>query len=353
MAVVIIGGGVMGTSVAFSLADRGIRSIVLERSVPGAEASSAAAGILGAQIEADEPGAHFDELRRARDGFGTFASRLRDESGIDVGYKKCGVLSVAFDEATEAKLKKRVEWQRHAGCHAEWLDDAEARAVEPELAPGIRGAAHFEDDAQVDPPSLLRALVSAIDKKPEVEIRSGVSVRGLDVASGVCRGVITDQGTLGADAVVMAAGSFSELVAGWPLEAGSVKPVRGQIAQLDERPPRVRSILFGPGGYVVPRWDGRVVCGATAENVGFRREVTAGGIAQVLTTAIRLAPRLADAQVTGTWSSFRPWAKAPLVGASPIPGLWLATGHHRNGILLCEETGRVVASEVAAKAGGR
>ncbi|CAN5752074.1 glycine oxidase ThiO [soil metagenome] len=347
MRVAIIGGGVMGTSTALALADRGIQSVVLERAVPGAEASSAAAGILGAQVESDEPSAHFDALRAARDAFAAFADRLRDETSIDVGYKKCGVLAVAFTDATVAMLRARVAWQSIAGCRASFFAPEAARTIEPELAENLRGAAHFPDDAQVEPPALLRALVSAIHRRPEVEVRSGVVVRGLDLEGGACRGVLTDEGVLGADAVVLAAGSWSELVPGYPIEMGTVKPVRGQLAQLEERPPRLRSILFGEGGYVVPRWDGRVVCGATMEHVGFRREVTGGGLHAVLETAIRLAPRLAEAQFTSTWSSFRPWAKVPLVGASPVARLFLATGHHRNGILLCERTGLAVATAIA------
>ncbi len=350
MRVAIIGAGVMGTSVALALADRGIRSIVLERAVPGAEASSAAAGILGAQIECDEAGPHFDELRAARDGFAELAARLRSETSIDVGYKKCGVLAVAFDLSTEERLRARVAWQRAKGCRAVWLDPTEARALEPELAENLLGAAHFEDDAQVEPPMLLRAFVSAMHARTEVEIRSGVLVRGLDIVSGVCTGVSTDEGLVSADAVVLAAGSWSELVPGYPVAVGEVKPVRGQLAELDERPPRLRSIVFGAGGYLVPRWDGRVVCGATSEHVGFRREVTAGGVHAVLQTAIRLAPRLASAQLNRTWSNFRPWAKAPIVGASPLPGLYMATGHHRNGILLCARTGAAVAAAIAGSA---
>lgn len=341
----------MGTSVALALAERGIASVVLERAVPGAEASSAAAGILGAQVESDEPSPHFTLLRDARDRFAAFAARLEDETSIDVGWKKCGVLAAAFDEAGEAALRARVAWQRDAGCNARWLDPAAARAVEPELSDLVRGAADFEDDAQVDPPALLRALVAAIHRRPLVEIKSGAVVRGLDLHGDRCRGVLTEDGVLGADAVVLAAGSWSELVPGYPVALGPVKPVRGQLAELDERPPRLRRILFGPGGYVVPRWDGRIVCGATSEHVGFRREVTAGGLRAVLDTAIRLAPSLASAQVTRTWSNFRPWAKAPIVGASPIPGLFMATGHHRNGILLCETTGLTVAAAIATGAG--
>jgi glycine oxidase len=129
-----------------------------------------------------------------------------------------------------------------------------------------------------------------------------------------------------------------------------VRPVRGQIVLLDERPPGVRTIVFGARGYVVPRGDGRVVCGSTTEHVGFRREVTAAGVHAILGGALAVVPSLGDAQLVGMWSNFRPHVEGDraLVGASPMPGLFLATGHHRNGILLA----KVTAEEVAAAALG-
>jgi glycine oxidase len=133
-----------------------------------------------------------------------------------------------------------------------------------------------------------------------------------------------------------------------PSAVPSVRPVRGQIVLLDERPPRVKSIVFGAGGYVVPRGDGRVLCGSTMEYAGFRREVTAGGVHAILSTALACVPSLALAQVAGTWSNFRPHVEGgrPLVGASPMPGLFLATGHHRNGILLSKATADAVADAI-------
>jgi len=333
----------MGCATALALSERGAGEIVvLERAVPGAEASSAAAGILGAQLEAREA-AEAELFRRARDGYRAWAERLRDETGIDVGYKRCGALDVAFDEIAAGALRERVAAQARAGLAAEVLDGRAARAVEPELSERAVLAAHFPDEAQVDPPALLRALVAAVARRPRVTVRSGVTVRGLAIEADRCVGVRLDGGDLRADATVLAAGSWSSLVPGVPRALPEVRPIRGQLVQLDERPPRVRAILFGDHGYVVPRGDGRVVCGSTMEDVGFRREVTAAGLASILAKALALVPSLGDAQVGPAWSSFRPHASAPLVGASPLPGLFLATGHHRNGILLARETGERVA----------
>jgi glycine oxidase len=340
MRIVVIGAGVMGCSVALSLSERGAREvIVLERAVPGAEASSAAAGILGAQIESapDET----ELFRRARDGYRTWAESLRAETGIDVGYKQCGALQVAVNAGDADALAAKVAQQARLGLAAEIVDGKKARAIEPALADRVACAAYFPDEAQVDPPALLRALVAAVARR--ATIRSGVTVRGLLVESDRCAGVQLEDGDMRADAVVLAAGSWSSLVPGLPAKIPEVKPVRGQMVLLDERPPRVRSIVFGDHGYVVPRGDGRVLCGSTMEHAGFRREVTASGVVTILNKALALVPSLGDAQLTSTWSSFRPHASMRLEGASPLAGLFLATGHHRNGILLARETGERVA----------
>jgi glycine oxidase len=153
--------------------------------------------------------------------------------------------------------------------------------------------------------------------------------------------------------VVLAAGSWSSLVPGVPAELPRVRPARGQIVQLEERPPRARAIVFGgprTGAYFVPRGDGRVICGSTLELVGFQKGVTAGGVASILSGVLSLAPSLASAEISATWSSFRPFLGAadalPLIGKSPLPGLFLATGHHRNGILLARSTAEAVAKAI-------
>jgi glycine oxidase len=342
MRIAVIGAGVMGCATALALSERGAREvIVLERAVPGAEASSAAAGILGAQIESQTD--EIELFRRARGRYREWAEQLRGETGIDVGYKQCGALQIARSEADAEALAQKVDAQKRLGLVAELVDGARAREIEPALADGLRCIAHYPEESQVDPPALLRALVAAVSRRKGVTMRSGVTVRGLLVESDRCAGVRLEDGEVRADATVLAAGSWSSLLAGLPATLPEVKPVRGQIVQLEERPPRVRTIVFGDHGYVVPRGDGRVLCGSTMEHAGFRREVTAAGVMTILAKALALVPSLGEAQLAATWSSFRPHADSRLVGPSPMPGLFLATGHHRNGILLARETGERVA----------
>lgn len=343
----------MGCATAFALAARGARDVVvLERAVPGAEASSAAAGMLAAQVEAGDAGTRAVYVA-ARDAYPAFADELRVATGLDIGWRRSGALALARTEEELARLEALVHDQRAQGLPAELLDTpARVASLEPEISPLYLGAAHYPDEAQVDPPRLLRALVAAV-ARAGVRIRSGTSVASLVVERDTCRGVLTERGeTIHADVVVLAAGSWSSLVPGVPASLPKVRPVRGQLAQLDERPPALRSIAFDGHAYVVPRGDGRVVCGATTEHVGHRREVTAGGVQQILASAIAIAPSLANAELTSTWSSFRPRVERAsgetdaLVGRSPVPGLFLATGHYRNGILLAKATGDAVAAEI-------
>ncbi len=350
MRVAIVGGGVMGCATALAIAERGAHAVVLERAVPGAEASSAAAGILGAQAELHGPlrernAALFAE---AREAWEPWARMLRDASGIDVGYRVSGVLRVALAEAEREALASDVSWQASRGLRASLLDASAAREIEPQLSQQVLAAAFFPDDGQVDPPALLRALVAAAARSSRITIRSGATVQKLLVEQERCVGVALDEGELRADATVLAAGSWSSLVPGVPATLPTVKPVRGQMVLLDERPPRLRTIVFGASTYVVPRGDGRVVCGSTMENAGFRKEVTAAGLEAILAGALACVPSLGGAQFSSAWSNFRPRVAgdAPLIGESPLPGLFLATGHHRNGILLSKVTADAVARAV-------
>ena len=350
MRIVVVGGGVMGCATALELANRGVRDIiVLERAVPGAEASSAAAGMLAAQIESrDEE--ELVKFVRAREGYANWALELRKLTGVDIAHRRSGVLAVARTAADFERAGRDVEAQRAWGLRAELVDGAGARKIEPEVCDGIAGAAYYPDEAQVDPPQLLRALVAAI-ARAGVVIRSGTTVGTLVTEGGRCTGVsLTRREIIPADAVVLAAGSWSSLVPGVPDDVPRVRPVRGQLVLLEERPPRANTILFEGHSYVVPRGDGRVICGSTMEDVGHRREVTAAGVNGILTAAIALVPRLGEAEMVRSWCNFRPSvvssSGAPLVGESPLPGLFLATGHHRNGILLAKTTADAVADAI-------
>jgi glycine oxidase len=347
--IAVIGGGIMGCAVALRLRQRGARVTVIERGIPGAEASSAAAGILGPQMEAEGPGPLLDLGLRSRALYPALAEELREATGIDVGYDRSGVLAAALDDTGERELAARRVWQLAAGLRASALTGDEARAREPALGPDVRAARELPDDGQVNARELARAFSQAA-AGAGARFLSGRYVRRVAIAAGAVTGVELDGDVLPAGAVVVAAGSWSGLVEGAGVPASVVRPARGQLVSIETRPPLFRHVVSVHGrGYLVPRRDGTVLAGSTVEMAGFRKQVTVGGLASILTLARTLVPALADAEVTGSWSNFRPYTEdhLPVLGVTGVRGLVLATGHFRNGILLAPITAIAIADLVA------
>ena len=346
--VLIIGGGIMGTASAWELARHGARVTVLERSVPGAEASSAAAGILGAQAEAHHPGAMAELCLASRARYAKFARALSDETNIDVGYRASGVMRVAFERAKASALGKENSWQKTRKLQVETLTAKSIAALEPELSPKLVGGVRFADDARVDPKALLRALhIAALARG--VKFQSGAFVRRVVVEGERAVGVALDDGkVLRASSIVVAAGSWTSLIDGLGLPSGRVVPARGQIVELELSAPVLSHVVFGPGAYLVPRDDGRVLVGSTLEFVGYEKRVTAAAVRDLLTHAIALVPALGNAEIRDTWSNFRPYTEdeLPLLGRTRIASLFLSTGHYRNGILLAPISAEIVRAAV-------
>lgn len=348
--VVVLGGGIIGSASALALARRGARVLVVDKGTPGAEASSAAAGILGAQVEAHEDGELARLLVKSRAMYAAWARGLEEASGVDVGYRACGALRLFATEDERVAGVAASSWQRAAGLALEALSETQLAALEPAIAPTFVAAERYPDDAQVEPRALVRALL-VTGERAGVVFRGDTAVRAIARKGDRALGVELEDGArIEADHVVLAAGSWSSLVEGTPLGATEVVPMRGQLVELTLDAPILDHAIFGPGAYLVPRNDGRVVVGSTMELVGHRRAVTAKGARDLLSAAIAIAPALADATLTATWSGFRPFARggAPLVGPSSLRGLVLATGHHRNGVLLAPLTGELVADAIAS-----
>jgi glycine oxidase len=347
--VVVVGAGVQGSSVALRLAQAGRKVIVLERAIPGAEASSAAGGILSPGVEAVEPGPFYALCRASLERYPDFAREVEALSGMSVGLRGGGTLEVALDDDHAKILAARAEKILRHGLPVEVLDDLALHRIEPAVSREARGALHFPDEASLDPRLLGRAVYVAAARAGATFLTG--QVHRIVTEGGRAAGVEHAAGRIEADTVVLAAGSWSLQVEGHGLPPGSVRPVRGQIALLDTRPPLLSRVVFSGHGYVVPRADGRVLCGSTMEEVGFEKAVTAGGLRHVLDVAIGIAPALEQAPVVETWSNFRPASPdgAPILGAGAVPGLLYATGHTRNGILLTP----VTADAIAAAALGR
>ncbi|RYZ01132.1 MAG: glycine oxidase ThiO [Myxococcales bacterium] len=349
--VVIVGGGVMGCAAAYELSRAGKPVIVLERSVPGAEASSAAAGILGAQVEAHHPGPLTELGLASAKLYPALIADLQKDSGVSVGYRRCGVLKVAYAAPGLKELVRERAWQKRQKLAMEQLSPAALRKREPGLSPELAGGLWFEGDATLEPRSLLSALRVAAEKGG-VQFRSGAFVERVEEAGGRAVGVrLSDGSVVRGSHVVLAAGSWTSLVSRPASEASRVVPARGQIVELRSSVPPLSAIVFGPDCYLVPRADGRVLVGSTLEFVGYKREVTAGAVSRLLNAALRLVPALEQAELSSTWSSFRPYTadELPLLGPSQTPGLIFMSGHYRNGILLAPISARIVAACVTGQ----
>lgn len=347
--VLVVGGGVIGCAVARHLALRGARVRVVERGRPGEEASWAAAGMLAPLVEADGPGPFLDLLLRSREAYPAFAEALREETGIDVGYSDAGSLSLALTDADERVMEARWAWQSAAGLPVQRLTAEEARALEPHVAPALRWALRFPGDHQVENRALSRALWSAA-VRAGAEFRLGAEVARVLRAGDRVAGVELAGGErLEGDAVVVAAGCWAGRLGGLPRPL-PVLPVRGQLLAVEALPPRFRHCVDSPRVYTVPRADGRLIIGATVERgAGFHKAVTPAGLRALLSAAVEVAPWVDDLPIVESWSGLRPGTPddLPVMGEDPeVRGLFYATGHYRNGILLAPVTADAVGEAV-------
>ncbi|MFD2180772.1 glycine oxidase ThiO [Rhodoplanes azumiensis] len=353
--VVIIGAGVCGLGIAWRLAQRGLAVTVLDKGALGAAASWVAGGMLAACAEA-EPGeeALVRLGRHAQALWPGFAAELLETTGIDVELRTEGTLVVAPTADERARLLHHHAFQTSLGLTLDWLTPAEARRREPHLAAGISGAVFSPEDHQVATRSLTTALVRAAERAG-VTLRPHTAVVRIVVENGRATGVeLTDGTRVAAGTVVLAAGAWSRGIEGVPPAARPpVRPIKGQVIVLtmDAAAPLLTHVLWAPGCYLVPRRDGHLILGATVEEKGFDTAITAGGLFALLEAAWRVLPAIEELPIVDTVVGHRPGSRddAPILGASEVPGLVYATGHHRNGILLAPVTADAVARLVAGE----
>ena len=345
--VVIVGGGVIGLTIARALAQRGVRDVCLiERAGLGGEASFAAGGILAPQAEANSRDQFFELACRSRDLYPDFASALREETGVDVELDSTGTLYVAFTGEDLREIESRFEWQSKAGLAVEKLTPDDARELEPCIGESLKGALRFPRDVQVENRRLVNALVNSVAKEG-VGIFTDTSVESLSVERGRLRGLETSRGFVSCRVAIIAAGTWSSGIE--ESHTPRIEPIRGQMICFDSKPQLTRHVIYSPRGYLVPRQDGRLLAGSTSEHAGFTKQVTAGGLNQIIANAQEISPKILSLPVLDTWAGLRPRAPdgLPVLGpCGEIEGLFYATGHYRNGILLAPVTGELIAEAV-------
>lgn len=340
---IIIGGGVIGCSAAYELAKAGFACTLLDKGALNQEASTAAAGMLGAQVETHGPGPFYELCIQSQQLYKAWIDELELYSAVTAQYIGEGILRAALTEEDELELRSRLPWIQNA----EWLTASDMLKLEPELSHAVRGGLHFYADHQVHPVWLAKALGAAIVKQG-CQIREWTPVFRLLTEAGTGRvcGVQTSEGALHADIVVLASGAWSPALTE-PLGIQlPMFPVKGQCLSVKTAAPLIRSTVFTHGCYIVPKMDGSYIIGATQVEVGFDKHVTVSAIGELHSRAATLLPRMNEAEFIHTWAGFRPGTRdgLPFLGASDeTPGLIFATGHYRNGILLAPVTGKIVA----------
>lgn len=349
--VVIVGGGIIGLSIARELALRGLQKVtVIERGEFGKEASWAAGGILAPQVEADSPDEFFKLASASRDLYPRFVGALQAETGIDVQLEQTGTVYVGFTDEDEREMRRRFDWQTRAGLQVEWLAREDVRRLEPNISPHVRCALRFPDDWQVENRKLTEALVRA-NEKLGVQLIANCEIRSVRIENKRVTGIESETASIEAATVVIAAGAWTSEIRtlGTNSSAVQIEPLRGQMLCFQTDPPFTRHVIYSSRGYLVPRHDGRLLAGSTTEHVGFDKRVTDEGAAAIKSMAFEIAPRLESAAIMDSWAGFRPHAPddLPVLGpAADTGGLFYATGHYRNGILLAPITAEIIAEAV-------
>lgn len=348
--ILVIGGGVIGLAIARELHKKGTRKItVIDKGITGRGASWAAAGMLGPQAEADSPGPFFDLCCGSREMYPAFASELLEETGINVEFDQTGTLVVAFSDADVEQIHSRYKWQTNAGLSVELLSAADVRGYEPLVSPEIREALYFPRDWQVENRKLLAALRRYADIHG-IKVIENTRVDRLRVEIERVIGAETSVGAIDAAETVLATGAWTSLInlGTWTLPF-DVEPVRGQMIAFRPEQKLLRHVISSESGYVVPRADGRVLAGSTIEHAGFDASATPAALDSLTRMASAILPSLRNLEVVDQWTGLRPFAPdaLPVLGrVRHLDGLFVATAHYRNGILLGPITARVAAENL-------
>jgi glycine oxidase len=347
--VVIIGGGVIGCSIAYYLCKSGVEVTVVDKSEIGSEASSAAAGLLAPLGSLSGPGPLADLLLASWSIFPALVPELEQVSGIPLEYEQTGSLRVARNPNSVANLRKREDAWQPLGLEMLWLNGDEARQREPLLAPDISAAIYAPEEAQVKAPQVVKAFAKAAAYLG-AKLSTHQNVIGMDFHENKITRVYTDQGAeITCERVIITTGAWTRDLEGLLDMSVPVEPQRGQILTLKQSSPALKNIIFGEAIYLAPKNDGTIVVGATKDEVGFDNNLTAGGIAWLLSTAIRLLPSLEGAAIDQMWAGLRPKTpdNLPILGKLPsLDNVYLAVGHGSIGVMLSAITGKSIAELV-------
>lgn len=352
--IAIVGGGIIGLSIGWYLTKTGRDVVLFEEGVCGRDASWASAGILSVHIENDPATGEISDFdkallsleSRSYELWKEFGSELRNETGIDFGYRLNGSMRVAFEQEEARKLESDFKLQKELGLRIDWLSKEEALDLEPRLSPNLLAATLSRMDGQVEPREVIRALREAFTMEGGL-LREHSPVNSVRIDGGKVTGLEVGNDIIKCDSVVIAAGAWSSQISGIPSNSRpDIVPAKGQIMSLkmDPNSDLLEHTVFGRQGYYIPRVDNRLVIGATIEEAGFDTSNTASGISLLLSRAMKTLPFVRDLPIVEMWAGLRPFSpdRAPILGPTDVNGLVMATGHSMIGVILAPITANCI-----------
>jgi glycine oxidase len=343
--VVVVGGGVIGLSIAYCLSREGVSPTVLDRSGLGQAASWAGAGMIPPHVERLKVNPTIELRSWSAILYPEWSRALLEETGVDNGYRRTGGVDVASTPGEVDELKSSAGRWRHEKIVYERLEAGDFARVEPALNPDLLLAYYLPDRAQIRNPRHIKALVKALRGRG-VDLREGSAVLGFESRSGRVTAVRTEAGSIPCGLAIVAAGAWSSgLLAKLGVRV-ETPPLKGQIVLIRGDRPLLRRIVEHGKNYLVPRDDGRILIGATEEEAGFDTRTTPEALRDLLAEAHRLCPGLANAEVERSWAGLRPGSvdSKPYLGLAPgFSNLIVATGHKRAGLQLAPASAEVIA----------
>ena len=340
--VVVAGGGLIGASIALELAQAGLQAGVFDAHQPGREASWASAGMISPAPEGPDTIPLVPLSKASAALYPNFIKTVEELSGQRVGYRPDGAIEVFWEGDVREEISTLMAVYHGVGLRAEALTAERARQLEPGLMEEVQAGVLRPDESSLDNRVLTQATLEAARRKG-VDIFAGNGATGIWKDGGECKGLLLTDGRVEAKWTIIAAGCFSAKIEGVAPYA-PVFPTKGQMVALRCEAVKIQHVLWSENVYLVPRNDGRIVAGSTAERVGFDRDVTAGGMKKILNGATELIPALVKARIEETWAGLRPDSPdhLPILGPTDVEGLLMATGHFRSGILLAPLTAQLM-----------